>query len=764
MQSNQAIRRLHRFEKKKRLRWLINNTYQSAQESTPTNLYERIQVNDAIKQLPELLDCINSRTKLKQFLATRWQNIKRTHLSYTSTPNSPMTKICCEVANYLAEQSPLRSLNRAVPALMFLMPFVNCSSGTYNYIEVNSYEDISKLALNDIVKFYIVITNEHNEDWLIPVSLLKHIEVSTSEELVEKILINPFTGKCLSQTDIERLTHHSETTEVFMKSYYRFRSLSKKSSSLYSAIEYLIEGLQEGGEHALIQRGVNGFAGVKAYLALEQFRNYWEKLSPEQQKKARGNRELNSALNEALLNPNWRDSCVESLAESLMRALAGDKGELTSICLDKTKIDSLLMTYKQDFDLYKKSLEDVLDKRVEYDGREILPLSSSQVMEIDENSIQNSQDVLILLKDLDLQSIAILCSRLKKTIVASIGSLNGLANVFIGLNEQQIIIFTRIMARQFPKLLNSDEFIALIDFLNEEKADAFLQGLGKRIWKFIKLNDEEFMRLRPCKRIIVWNNIHKELLAISISISTIQDIASALPPQQIGIYFNNVKSKLIELSTDLLFCIQILNILPEEHQKTYLETMWPKLVKFVANITHFMMLLSVIQGENKTEYLNKMEYRLVDITRDHGELEKIFWVLPKDKKEKYLKDMKENKEQVFNEYMRLICCNFIEKIKLPRIAQSGLLEEIKRVPSFNVEFFKEKISNQDKSYFNWFKETTNYLLSNSINLTFFNSNIPNRLEDCFYQVLDDNPDEFLAIRMFVFNMEPTDSLGYTLQY
>ncbi|KTD42833.1 hypothetical protein [Legionella parisiensis] len=765
MQSKQAIRRFHRFEKKKRLRWLINNEYQKAQESTPANLYERIQVNDAIKQLPELLSCLNNREKLKQFLATRWQNIKKTYLSYTSTPNSPMTKICCEVANYLAEQSQLLSPNSAVPALLYLMPFVNCSSDSqYNYIEINSYVDVRKLALTDIIKFYIIITTDHNEDWLIPISLLKHIDISTSEELVEKILINPFTGKRLSQKDIERLTHHSEITDVLMKSYSRFRFFSKKSSSLYSAIEFLIEGLRGGGEHALVHGGENGFAGIKAYLALEQFRNYWKTLSVEQQKKARGNRKLNSALTEAILNPSWRDSCVESLAEFLTRALADDKGELTSICLDKTKIDSLLVTYKEDFDLYKKSLEDALDKRVAYDGREILPLSSSQVMEIDKNSIQNSQDVLILLKDLDLRSISKLCKRFKKTIAASIGNLNGLAEVLIGLNEEQIFILTRIMAHRFTKRLNSDEFIALIDFLNEERANAFLQGLGKRVLNYMKFNDEDFMSLQPSKRIIVWNNIHKELLSLSISISAIQEIASALPLQQRGIYFNNVKNKLIELSTDLLCCFHILNLLSEEHQKAYLEAMWPELIKFVADITHFMMLLSVIEGENKAEYLNKMECRLVGITRDHDELEKIFWVLPKDKKERYLKNMKENKEQVFNEYMRLICCNFIKKIKLPRIAQSGLLEEIKHVPSFNIELFKEKISNQDKSYFNWFKETTNYLLSNSISLTFFNSNKPNRLEDCFYQVLEDNPDEFLAIRMFVFNMEPTNSQGYVPQY
>ncbi|AWN72892.1 hypothetical protein LEAN103870_04455 [Legionella anisa] len=763
MKSKQVMGTLFLKEKRQRLGQLINIAYQKAQNSTPTNLYERIQVNDAIKQMPELLKCLDNRRKLEQFLATRWQNIKRrAYLSYTSAPDSPMTKICCDVANYLADPLQRRSSHRVFPALKYLMPSVNRSSdGTYSYIEMNSYEDISKLALKDIVKFYIVITNDNDEDWLTPVSLLKHIEVSTSEELVAKILVNPFTGKCLSQMDIERLTHHSETTEVLMKSYYRFHSLSKKSSSLYSAIEYLIEGLKEGGEHALIHGGVSDSAGVKAYLALELFRNYWEKLSSEQQKKARGNRELNRALNKAILNPNWSDSCVETLAECLMRALADDKGELTSICLDNTKMDSLLVTCKQDFDLYKKSLEDAFDKRVKYDGREILPLSPSQVMEIDKNSIQNSQDVLIIFKDLDREGFSIFCTQFEETIAESIRDVDGLAEVLIGLNEQLIIILTQIMAYRFTKLLNHDEFIALINFLNEERANAFLQGLGISLWNFIIFKDEEFMRFSPSKRIIVWNNIHKELLTLPTSVTSIEEIAKVLSPQQIGIYFNNVKNK---LSTAPIDCCLILRILPKEHQKAYLDVIWPNLIKLVANMTQFTMLLSVIKGKNKAEYLNKMESRLVDITQTHEELEKIFLLLPKDKKERYLKDMKENKEQVFNEYMRLICCNFIGKIKLPRIAQSGLLEEIKRVPSFTIEFFKEKISNQDKSYFNWFKETTNYLLSNSINLTFFNSNKPNRLEDCFYQVLDDNPDEFLAIRLFVFNMEPTNSQGYTLQY
>ncbi|HAU0890388.1 TPA: hypothetical protein JBH48_15260, partial [Legionella pneumophila] len=171
MQSHKAIRKLHRIDTLKRLRWLINNAYQEAIEFTPTNLYERVQINDAIKQLPVLSACLNSKTKLKHFLAVRWQQIKGTYLGYTSTPNSFMTKICCEVANYLAEQSKLNVPDHPVPALMYLMPGMNCfSEGKYNYVDINSYDNVSRLALIDVVKFYITITNENDEDWLVPIS------------------------------------------------------------------------------------------------------------------------------------------------------------------------------------------------------------------------------------------------------------------------------------------------------------------------------------------------------------------------------------------------------------------------------------------------------------------------------------------------------------------------------------------------------------------------------------------------------------------
>lgn len=767
MQSNKAIRKLHSIDKLKRLRWVINNAYQEAIDITPANLYERVQINDAIKQLPVLYNCLNSRTKLKHFLAARWQQIKGTYLSYTSTPNSLMTKICCEVANYLAEQSKLRVPDHPVPALMYLMPGMNCfSEGKYNYVDISSYDNVSKLALIDVVKFYITITNENDEDWLVPISLLKHINLATSEELIEKILINPFTGQCLSEKDIERLTHHSVITEMLMKSYYRFHSLANKSSSLYSAVEVLIAGLQGGGEHAFFHGGTRGFAGVKAYIALEEFRNYWKRLSFEQQRKARENRELNTALNKAILNPNWKDSCVETLAESLARALANDKGELTSICLEKTQIDSLLLIYRENFTLYKKSLEDSLEKAIEYDGKEILPLGSSQVMELDEHAIQSPHDVLILLKDLNPQDLALFCSRFKNRIAASIGNLNGLINVFIGLNEQQINTLTRIMARRFTRLINRNEFITLLDFLNEERMNAFLQGLGKRIWKFINLT-EMAINIPKSKKIILWNNIQRELITISTNLSIVKEVVSAFPQQQRVTYLNNIGNKLVEFSTDIYHCIQILGFLPEDCQMIYLSSVWDKLIKYTDNIYHFMILLCAIQGKNKEDYLNKVESKLIDITTNHEELEKIFWVLPKDKKERYLNHMKENKEQIFNEYMRLTCCNFLGKIKSLRVSQSGLLQEIKSVPSFNIELFKEKIShllsNQDKNYFNWLKEKANHLFSKSTGLTFFHSE-PDRLEECFYQVLDDNPDEFLAIRMFVFNIGLTNSHVDSLQY
>ncbi|MFO2622806.1 hypothetical protein SCM07_02325 [Legionella pneumophila serogroup 1] len=760
MQSHKAIRKLHRVDTLKRLRWLINNAYQEAIEFTPTNLYERVQINDAIKQLPVLSACLNSKTKLKHFLAVRWQQIKGTYLGYTSTPNSFMTKICCEVANYLAEQSKLNVPDHPVPALMYLMPGMNCfSEGKYNYVDINSYDNVSRLALIDVVKFYITITNENDEDWLVPISLLKHINLATSEEVIEKILINPFTGQCLSEKDTERLTRHSVITEMLMKSYYRFHSLSRKSSSLYSAVEVLIAGLQGGGEHAFFHGGTRGFAGVKAYIALEEFRNYWKRLSSEQQAKARENRELDMVLNTAILNPNWKDSCVETLAESLARALANDKGELTTICLEKSQIDSLLVVYRENFTLYKKSLEDALEKTIEYDGKEILPLGSSQVMDLDEHAIQNPHDVLILLKDLNPQDLALFCSRFKNRIATSIGNLNGLIEVFLGLNEQQIITLTRIIARRFKNLVNRNEFITLLDFLNEERMNAFLQGLGKRIWNFINPTEMP-IDISENKKILLWKNIQRELIPISTDLSIIKEIVSALPEQQGLTYLNNIGNKLIEFSTDIYHCIEILGFLPEDCQMIYLSSVWDILIKFTNNIYHFMILLCAMQGKNKEDYLNKIESKLIDITTNHEELEKIFWVLSKDKKERYLNDMKENKEYVFNEYMRSTCCNFLGKIKSTRVSQSGLLQEIESAPSFDIELFKEKISHllsrQGNSHFDWLKEKANHLFSKSTGLTFFH-NKPDRLDECLYQVLDDNPDEFLAIRMFVFNIELTNS-------
>ena len=55
--------------------------------------------------------------KAKEFLANRWEAVKGTYLSYTSVPDSAVSKLCYQIAERLSEYENQSALSYLIPTI-----------------------------------------------------------------------------------------------------------------------------------------------------------------------------------------------------------------------------------------------------------------------------------------------------------------------------------------------------------------------------------------------------------------------------------------------------------------------------------------------------------------------------------------------------------------------------------------------------------------------------------------------------------------------
>ena len=493
---------------------------QNAPKSTATNLREEIQAAESQRELAQLnaiLDGPNEEleTKLTNFLSERWDMVKGTYLSYTSIPDSEISKACCAVANYLGAAS-----NDELTPLSLLMPTIEHTLDLFSQYDINDVFTLDKMIrfciMSDDNKSLIPISAATNLDLESPNDkLFENPYISIAENVVElkeveeyvyneetseydSVIVEKSVPKIkysrppLSASEKERLSHHSPELEAVLATKEKFKTTAANGSTLYQAISQLIEGLRKGGEHGLTG-GKAGDAGAAAMEALFTFREYWNSLPAETQSRALNTSvEFKKAIQDKICNPAFSD-CVEILAKELDATINNSiaREVFFSISLDAAQVNNLLETSKNNFYLARTLLHNIVEGEVEiaYKGRDNLALNLRQIESLVRmDTLKGADDVLLIIKDLTPAEIQKICHRNRDIISEVIQDINGLIPILLQINAEQAKAFLKTIESslgttiRLPQdlianginLLNDDVSASLFEVVfNSKKTDAF---------------------------------------------------------------------------------------------------------------------------------------------------------------------------------------------------------------------------------------------------------------------------------------------------
>jgi hypothetical protein len=545
------------------------------------SILKNIEISEGFKLLHELRQATETLDELPssliKILADRWESVKGTCLSYTSTPNSPTTKICYFVTNYITQnvEGELAPINYLIPTLK-------------HFENIVSRKNIKETPLDKLIQTCIVSDDYES---LISVELLSYPEIESS---LDKIFINPFTEVPLTPNEMGRLTNHSEVAKQIFSNLEGFLKEIKHGTSLYEIILKLSKGLLRG---SVRHEGQSLEAGTAAYDALINFRNYWRDLDIIDKMQAyKISLFFSYLLNRKLCNPNFKDECVQELSWNLDQELHKNRDKFLRINIRSKTQNFILTKLKDDFSQAKEKLSTILNSNEyidsTYNGSEELPITFHQMLEFTSITlIRTADDILIMLKiaSSDEELIAIL-DKFKIRIDRIFATPNQLFEVLANVPES----FALIICQRYSNLLtthasnNPNAFAIGMNELNINTSNILLDVAGDNI---VKLPNEILT--------IILNKLNTHHRALFLK------------------KYNVVYKP--ELKTGQDFASYV-SSLPVKIDHNYIVCVKNKLAEITNSIDDLRNIFSVLtSAEDHWEYMNALEHKISDLIKTNAD-------------------------------------------------------------------------------------------------------------------------------------------------
>lgn len=310
-------------------------------------------------------------------LEERWKQIKQTCLGYTSMPNLPINRFFIFLAKCLAtlqkdygaggsQGSPDKTW------LEFLMPGIDVADTQYWGDILDRYPAV----------FQQCVLSEDGET-LIPVEIINYAGDIRSFSC--KNIERPYgPGGCqLTDDEIQRLRNHSNETQALVQAHKTMVAIDEEGQNLGAALGRLMAGLRAGSSHGDGSGGLDkGGEGIEANLAIRDFFVFFERLTEQQQAKARamgagdGLNTLGQLLN-MLVNPADNPNCIWITATSIV-ALLKAKPELYEIQLGDEEASLTIGELDKTFETNRKALQGD-----NYRGVDRQPLTPALIEQLD---------------------------------------------------------------------------------------------------------------------------------------------------------------------------------------------------------------------------------------------------------------------------------------------------------------------------------------------------------------------------------------------
>ncbi|MFA5959560.1 MAG: hypothetical protein WC785_03515 [Tatlockia sp.] len=539
-------------------------------------------------------------------LATNWNHIKGTFLSYTALPTDELTLLLCDIACYVAKEKNEPSIN----ALTVLMPTV-CGESSHsdypNLTPVMNQDALFDIPVIDIKKLIRTHILSDNGAYLIPVLLLNSLEIPFKENAIG----NPYydytkvesNSPFITLFEYQRLVSHSSHSKALEESLLEREILCTDKSSLFGHINQLLRALYLNSTEGL---GSEPHAASGAYSAILSFRYYYNTLKKTLKTKCSKEEEaipdIPKAVDEEIeklfrfsfdVKTNEKagnDLCIATRREELDTAVQEHWEILAKITLSEESRVALIKTAVAVLKEKRQHLKNALENdnhASEKAGLTQLVLDWLGVP----FAISSLQEV-VLLAAMQPAEIRQLCqdAEINKQIIKKIDSLDTLIGVLIESKPTSLeALFEKTGEQIAERLLQYDnEFPALIALLDPA-------------------------RIRMCCRVFP-HNLHtadqlahllSELLPNQLNAVLDADILNSIArsPEQVGqflnhfppleypVIFNKLKRVLFKASETLDGMLILLGSLPLTSRNQVVELLKAQFFTLVTRAEDFITLL-----------------------------------------------------------------------------------------------------------------------------------------------------------------------------
>ncbi len=478
---------------------------------------------------------------IQNHLKALWTLIQGTSLSYTSIPETAVTKFLISVA-YEALGASLGKCPSLMEVLQLLMPglLLGELECTYTPRECN-YElsdvKIAELVLSEnqanneeiIIQFLKTHLIADSAEYIIPLWALNKLGEGSNEAQINNVYYqydkkyqaaNPTQ---LTPSECTRLGEHNSITQSIAEIDRRLKGYRESKSNLLGQLTILSKSLYFNSIHGV---GKEHESGATAELSIRRFFDYYATLDKEKLSQV-----LTPALQEQLMKlrhcigvyypgePKITliETCMATRREELQKAMQGQETKLASISPSEANLSQLLQIDQQ---LLKKQLT-VLNQAIaanQLEGHERLPMTKRLIEHYGiALKVTNVESLTQLLNDLAATEIAELMTEeyLNNWSIA-VGNVENLVILFLQLSVEKVEILSQHLGKKLKTyyLQKGKDYISLLLLLPEEKQNIVIKYFIDINHLVKKTNSEKNLLLlaveHPELFVLIWRMLSVE--------------------------------------------------------------------------------------------------------------------------------------------------------------------------------------------------------------------------------------------------------------
>ena len=601
----------------------LNEVYSTPH--APEGLYDRVRRvygQRVVAQLEAIFSAdVVDLTQLTAFFKENWALVNGTLLSPTVSPNSELTGLLCGVAEFLAQQ-------KSVNSIQVLMPSVNISS------IADDYPDLTDLRL-------ALQTHILGKDglYLVPIKQLTGLDLSPGIQRLNNLYFDVFSGHpeetaYISPEEFTRLIEHSHLTRAVFDAKKAYEILVNDKSNLLGQLNELCRHLYINAAHG--GRGTEADAAGGAYSAIAAFYQYYSQLSSDEIAKIPA--DLKSSIERFLDIATTRDkdktaeqlieTCISNRRAELVGMMQRHEAALSEIGITGERKAELIKAAQEQFKCAQDELEKALANHTYTQGQDNLGVNKQLLEQLQMTMAVTSPGDLEMIKDLRTDEMTAFFSdaTLREQIVSELRTLENLVIFILDLAPDKIDAFLRGLAAEIKRdfVRAPQDFSALLISLNIEKCQQVCAALDLPGMIQSASDLQSVLHyLLPEQCAVVLAALKEHLPGMIQSADNFEYVLRHLSPEQDVVVLEAFKERLpgiIQSARDLLNVLRYL--LPEQIAVVFaaLKERLPGMIQLAGD---FEYVLAYLSPEQRAVMFAALKERLPELIQSTNDLQSV---------------------------------------------------------------------------------------------------------------------------------------------